>query len=230
MSLFSERVWQSTTPLRHKIHSMPFNAELASGTLSRDRFQYYIIQDSLYLAEYSRVLALAAARSPDMEQLQAFAKSALGAVAVEQSLHERYLAEFGVTPDELASSVPSPECSGYTSFLLAAAYHESWEVLIAALLPCFWLYWDVGTSISKIAKKDNPYRAWIDTYADDHFAASVQRVIKVTDDAAARASIYTRRKMATAFVRCCQYEWLFWDSAYSKNSWPLSESSLLPEM
>ena len=230
MTKFSERVWQSTTPLRQKIHAMPFNAELAAGTLSRERFQFYITQDSLYLAEYSRVLALAAARSPDMEQLQAFAKSALGAVAVEQSLHERYLSEFGVTPGELAAAVPSPECLGYTSFLLAAAYHDSWEVLIAALLPCFWLYWDVGTLISKTAKGDNPYRAWIDTYADDHFAASVQRVIGVTDEAAARASSFTQRKMATAFVRCCQYEWLFWDSAYNKRAWPVSEPSLLPRL
>ena len=228
MAKFSERVWQSTAALRDKIHTMPFNTELAAGTLSRERFQFYIVQDSLYLAEYSRVLALAAARSPDMDQLQAFAKSALGAVAVEQSLHERYLSEFGVTPQELSSAVPSPECLGYTSFLLAAAYHEPWEVLIAALLPCFWLYWDVGTSISKMAKKDNPYHAWIDTYADDHFAASVQRVIAVTDEAAARASPITQRKMATAFVRCCQYEWLFWDSAYNKKAWPVLESALLP--
>ena len=230
MRLFSDLVWDSTAALRGKIHAMPFNAELAAGTLSRDRFKGYILQDSLYLAEYSRVLALAAARGPDMPILQAFAQSALGAVAVEQSLHERYLAEFGVTPEELAAALPSPDCLGYTSFLLTAAYHEPWEVLIAALLPCFWLYWDVGVAIAAKADPDNPYRAWIDTYADERFANSVRRVVGVTNQAAERASPYVRRKMATAFVRCCQYEWLFWDGAYQKRDWPLPERALLPDL
>jgi thiaminase (transcriptional activator TenA) len=74
MSRFSERIWKSTMPLRHMIHSIPFNFELTAGTLSRKRFYFYMVQDPIYLAEYLRILALAAARSPDMEQLQAFAK------------------------------------------------------------------------------------------------------------------------------------------------------------
>ena len=113
--------------------------------LSRERFQGYIIQDALYLAQYSRILAIAGARGPDVETLRTFGSCALEAVAVEQALHERYLTEFGVDPTQIAAAEPSPDCLGYTSFLLATAYHEPWEVLVAALLPCFWIYWDVGS-------------------------------------------------------------------------------------
>src|SRR5258708_14170995 len=88
----------------------------------------------------------------------------MGACAVERGLRERYGGEFGVDPASLAMAEPSPDCLGYTSFLLATAYHEPWEVLVAALLPCFWLYWDVGTSIAQGAAAANPYRAWIHTY------------------------------------------------------------------
>ena len=167
MTQFSEAAWQRTARLREAIDELPFNTELAAGTLSRERFQGYIVQDALYLAQYSRILAIAGARGPDAETLRAFGSCALEAVAVEQALHERYLTEFGVDPARLADAEPSPDCLGYTSFLLATAYHEPWEVLVAALLPCFWIYWDVGSRIAKHAAADNPYRAWIDTYADE---------------------------------------------------------------
>ena len=220
MALFSEQAWQQTAPLRGAIHAMPFNAELAAGTLSQARFQGYIIQDALYLGEYSRVLALAAARGPDSATLRSFAESALEAVAVEQILHERYLTDFGIDPSDLARAEPSPDCLGYTSFLLATAYHEPWEVLVAALLPCFWLYWDVGNAIARVAAPDNPYRAWIDTYADEGFGNAVKAVIGITDTAADGASAIVRQRMAKAFERCCQYEWLFWDGAYRQRVWP----------
>jgi thiaminase (transcriptional activator TenA) len=220
MASFSELAWQQTSPLRAAIHAMPFNTELAAGTLGRDRFQFYIVQDALYLAEYARVLALAAARGPDAATLRAFAESALEAVAVEQILHERYLTAFGIDPASLATAEPAPDCLGYTSFLLATAYHEPWEVLVAALLPCFWLYWDVGNAIARVADPANPYRAWIDTYADEGFGAAVRTVIKVADAAAEAASPAVRAKMMTAFVRCCRYEWLFWDGAYHQRCWP----------
>jgi thiaminase (transcriptional activator TenA) len=219
---FSQEAWQRTVWLRQAIHDLPFNTELAAGTLSRARFQAYIVQDALYLGQYSRALALAASRAPTPAALQAFAQSAVGAVAVEQALHERYLTEFGVDPATVAEAEPSPDCLGYTSFLMAAAYHEPWEVLVAALLPCFWIYWDVGTSIAETAAPDNPYRAWIDTYADEHFGAAVRGVIAITDRAAATSTRAVRGRMLTAFIRCTQYEWLFWDSAYQQRGWPVA--------
>jgi thiaminase/transcriptional activator TenA len=220
MAGFSDMAWQRIAGLRQAIHTMPFNAELAAGTLSNDRFRGYIIQDALYLGEYSRVLAIAAARGPDIETLRTFAHSALGAVEVERALHGRYLTEFGVDPNILATAEASPDCLGYTSFLLATAYHDPWEVLIAALLPCFWLYWDVGTAIAQRAAAANPYRAWIDTYADEAFGDAVRKVISITDHAAGETTAAVRARMMTAFIRCSQYEWLFWDGAYQQRTWP----------
>jgi thiaminase/transcriptional activator TenA len=132
---FSEDAWRRNAALIAAIHGLPFNRELAAGTLAPERFRFYITQDALYLARYSRVLALAAAKAPDTASLQAFAGSALGAIAVEQRLHEHYLAEFGVSPAEIAAAEPAPDCLAYTSFLLATAHQQPWPVLIAALLP-----------------------------------------------------------------------------------------------
>ncbi|MSP02177.1 MAG: thiaminase II [Acetobacteraceae bacterium] len=222
MTGFSDRIWQRTAPLRAAIHALPFNMELAAGTLPREKFQFYIVQDALYLDQYARALSIAGARGPDGPTLRAYSHYALGAIEVEVALHERYLLEFGVDPSSLATAEPAPDCLGYTSFLMASAYHEPWEVLVAALLPCFWLYWDVGTTIARTAAASNPYRAWIDTYADEGFGDAVRAVIATTDRAAEAASETVRARMATAFIRSCQYEWLFWDGAWNRRSWPVS--------
>jgi thiaminase (transcriptional activator TenA) len=216
MTGFCDAAWQRTTGLRAAIHSLPFNRELAAGTLDKARFQFYIEQDAQYLEQYSRILAMAGARGPDGATLRLFAQSALEAVAVEQALHAQYLGEFGAKAAE-----PSPDCLGYTSFLLATAYHEPWEVLMAAVLPCFWIYWDVGNAIAREAAIENRYRAWIDTYSDEGFGDAVRAVIAATDTAASGASAALRDRMMTAFIRSTQYEYLFWEGAYQLRRWPV---------
>jgi thiaminase/transcriptional activator TenA len=213
MTSFCNEAWQRTIPLRAAISGLPFNRELAAGTLDRNKFQFYIEQDALYLDQYARILAMAGARGPDAATLHLFAKSALEAVAVEQALHAQYLGANKATE-------PSPDCLNYTSYLLATAYHEPWELLMAALLPCFWIYWDVGNEIARTAAPDNKYRAWIDTYSDEGFGAAVRAVIAATDSAADATTETIRTRMMTAFIRSTQYEYLFWDGAYQQRSWP----------
>ena len=223
MTRFSEEAWQRTAALRKAIHTLPFNVELAEGLLSRERFQTYITQDAIYLGQFSRALAISAAKAPDTATMQSFAQSALGAIAVEQALHGRYLRDFGVDPGGIADTEPSPDCLAYTSYLIAAAYHDPWEVLVAALLPCFWLYWDVGCTIARSASPQNPYKAWIDTYADERFGEAVRTVIAITDRAAEATTAAARAKMLAGFTRACQYEWLIWDGAYQRRSWPRTD-------
>jgi thiaminase/transcriptional activator TenA len=220
MMRFSEEAWERTAALRAAIHRHPFNTELAAGSLAPERFRSYILQDSIYLGEYARVLALAAAKAPDAATVQWFSGAAGEAILVEQALHGRYLAEFEVAPAAIAAAEPSPDCLAYTCFLLATAHQQPWEVLVAAVLPCFWIYWDVASAITAGAAPQNPYCAWIDTYADPRFGDAVQRVIEIADAAAADATPARREAMLGAFHRCAQYEYLFWDGAYQQRGWP----------
>src|SRR6185437_14023719 len=117
MTKFTEQAWQTAAELRAAIHKLPFNIELAADTLAPERFRFYITQDALYLAEYARVLASAAAKAPDAATVRWFAQAAGEAVAVEQALHASYLAAFGVDPETAARAEPSPDCLAYTSYL-----------------------------------------------------------------------------------------------------------------
>lgn len=222
MTSFSESAWARVAPVREAIYTMPFNVELAEGRLDPARFSHYVVQDSLYLAQYARALAAAGAKAPDGEALMVFCGSATGAVEVEKALHASFFERFGVDKAEAARAEPTPACLAYTSYLLSVAATGSFGELAAAVLPCFWVYQDVGTRIHKTAAPDNPYRAWIDTYADADFEAATRAVIAITDAAAAAAGDAERARMHEAFLRCTQFEWMFWDSAYRQETWPVS--------
>lgn len=221
MTQFTERAWQETANLRQRILDLPFNRELAAGVLSQDRFQFYMVQDALYLEQYSRALAIASARAPEPDAMQQFARAAEEALIVERALHRSFFAKFGVDPAHATAAEPSPTCYGYTNFLLATAHLGSYEELVAAILPCFWIYWDVSNRIAKTARAGNPYQAWIDTYSDPEFGKAVEAVIAITDRAADQATSRRQAAMLAAFQRSAQFEWMFWDSAYRREDWPV---------
>lgn len=218
---FSVTVWDAIGPLRRAILSHPFLAELAEGTLPMETFQHYIVQDSLYLADYARVLALAAARAPDAGARSEFSSGAKVAVEVEEALHQTFFKAFGLDPATAHASDPSPACLAYTHYLLGVAATRSYEETVAAVLPCFWIYWDVGLALKARASHPNPYAPWIATYAAPEFGAATERVRAIVDSAAAGTTPALRTAMATAFRTASRYEWMFWDSAYRRERWPV---------
>lgn len=214
--------WERTATLQQAICEHPFNRALAEGTLDHRRFAFYLAQDARYLIGFSRTLAAAATRAPDIDAAAFFAGSAREALVVERSLHQGELQRLGWSERELASIDVSPTCLAYTSFLAGVALSEPWPVLVGAVLPCFWVYQNVGQTISRQTAGliDHPYRAWIDTYADESFAASVARARHIADMAASSATAAVVASMLETFTRATEYEWLFWDSAWNLEQWP----------
>jgi len=218
---FSREAWNRNARVYEIIRTMPFNAELAAGTLSEARFKHYIVQDAHYLIGFGRALTLAAAKAPNPDRIVQFAKSAEGAIVVERALHGSFFTQYGITAEVFGRTPLSPACDHYVAYLLATAYAEPYEVALGALLPCFWFYAEAARDIHTRAKADNPYRAWIDTYAGEDFHAAVGAVIAATDEAARDVSPVLRGRMHAAFTRATQLEWIFWDSAYRIETWPV---------
>lgn len=219
---FCAKAWAHTLRLQQAIVEHPFNEALAEGSLDRERFAFYLAQDARYLVGFAQALAAAASRATDVDDAAFLAGSAQTALVEERRLHEGYFAEFGLSESDVAGIATSPSCLAYTSFLRASALSESYPVLVAALLPCFWVYQHVGSSILAATggAADHPYRRWIETYADEEFAEAVMAARELTDRVAATADAATRSAMLTAFTRATEYEWLFWNSAWTKEQWP----------
>ncbi|MEX0769986.1 MAG: thiaminase II [Balneolaceae bacterium] len=214
---FTQSLWDEIKPVYKEILDLPFNRELTEGTLDREIFSFYIKQDALYLADFSRALAIAGTKSPSPDELKDFLEFATGAIVVERSLHDSFLDRYQTHVDV----GKSPTCFSYTHFLLATTAVEEYPVIVAALLPCFWIYREVGLHIHKRAADKNPYQDWIDTYAGEEFSKSVDRAIEITDETAEKASASTRKRMVKAFVDSTRLEWMFWDSAYRTEDWPV---------
>lgn len=212
---FSDQLWNHISDIYQSILELPFNKELANGTLEQSTFAFYMKQDSLYLADFSRALAIAGVKHSDSEILKEFLGFAEEAIVVERALHEGFLKQYNtyVNVDK------APGCFMYTNFLLATAWQEEFPVICAALLPCFWIYREVGMHIHKHAAANNPYQSWIDNYAGDDFNNSVNRAITITNQAAEQSTDAIRKKMTSAFEYSARLEWIFWDSAYRMEQW-----------
>jgi len=218
---FSAELWQSIMPIYAAILEHPFVRGLTDGSLPREAFRFYAVQDALYLRDFARALSIAAARSPQDDWIIMFNEHAAGALKVERALHESFFAEWDLTPEAVATTPMAPTNQAYTSYLLATAYSAPFHEAVAALLPCYWIYWEVGKALERSGSADQLYARWIGTYASEEFGALVRLVIACLNEMAARHGASERAAMARHFVTTSRYEWMFWDMGYRREAWPV---------
>ncbi|WP_062071104.1 bifunctional hydroxymethylpyrimidine kinase/phosphomethylpyrimidine kinase [Demequina sediminicola] len=193
--------WDATAQIRFETDELDFVRELGAGTLDAEAFTWYVAQDALYLRDYGRVLAAAAALAPRAQEQAFWARGAHAVIAIEMELHQGYL-----PPENIWDAEPSSVTTAYTDHLLAAAARGDYAVLCAAVLPCYWIYHDVGTRLSAQRTPDHPYGAWLDTYADETFAASTREAIEIASNAVLHSSSATRQAAERAFVLSATHE------------------------
>ncbi|NDW19184.1 thiaminase II [Dysgonomonas sp. 216] len=215
---WSERTWVQIQPIYNNILKHPFIKELMGGTLDKEKFIFYIRQDAIYLSEYGKVLAGIASKLSNTEYTNEFLHFASDSVAVEKALHESFLKDI----DKNIPFEASPGCLFYTSYLHSQLGNASVEVAAAAVLPCFWIYKEVGDYIlANQTKSENPYQDWINTYGGDEFAESVRKAIAICDDLAEKSTLQQQEAMTKAFAVCSKMEWIFWDSAWRLEQWDI---------
>ncbi|YCH08434.1 bifunctional hydroxymethylpyrimidine kinase/phosphomethylpyrimidine kinase [Arthrobacter sp. alpha11c] len=208
---FAARLWAEAAPELDAIYGLGFIRGLQSGRLPEPQFNYYLAQDAIYLNGYSRVLARAGALAPTEEEQLFWAKSSQLCLEVESELHRDWLST------RPASTETGPVTRSYVDHLLATSASGSYAVLLAAILPCYWLYAEVGQQLHAAyvqagAPSDHPYAAWLKTYADEEFAAATRKAIDFTDAAAVGASVQEHKAMVDAFAQSCRYETAFFDA------------------
>jgi hydroxymethylpyrimidine/phosphomethylpyrimidine kinase/hydroxymethylpyrimidine kinase/phosphomethylpyrimidine kinase/thiamine-phosphate diphosphorylase len=193
--------WADIADIRSEIDALPFVRQLGDGTLSRDAFRWYLAQDALYLRDFARALAEAARLAPTSAEQAFWAGSAQNAIAEELRLHESW-----IDASTLAGTAPGPVTTAYVNHHLAAAARGDYRVLVAALLPCFWLYRDLGERLRAQSHPQHPYRSWLDAYADPAFAEATRQAVRIVTHAAAAADDRTRGAMLDAFRRSAVHE------------------------
>ncbi len=209
---------EKVAPVLKAIEDHAFIKELSSGDLSKERFHFYIHQDTFYLNTYGKVLANLSTQLKDPEHASDFLQFANDTIAVEKILHQEFAEELNAfeTPKK------SPTCSLYTGFLSEVLTYESIEVSLAAVLPCFWIYKEVGDYLlAKVELDQHPYQKWITTYGGEDFANAVRRATEITEYYSQNTNEEIKEQMTKAFLKTAQMEWMFWNSAYQLEKWPI---------
>jgi len=218
---FTAELWQSITPIYRAILDHPFIRGLTEGSLWEEAFKFYVIQDALYLKDFARSLAVAAAKSPRDPWCEMFAEHAKTALVVERALHESFFKDWGLSPEQVEQTPMAPTNLAYTSYLLRVAYTSPFEELLGAVLPCYWIYWEVGKALEERGSPNPLYQRWINTYASEEYAGVVRQVLDATEQAVADLPEGLKEPIRRHFVTTSLYEWMFWDAAYRLESWPV---------
>ena len=218
----SERLRRQSSRLWEAIHAHPFVRGLGAGSLPSDRFTFYLRQDYLFLIAYSRVLALAAAKAPDLESMAKFGELMHATATREIALHRRYCAGFGISGTALERTRIAPGTVAYTHYLLAIGYNGTFNELCSALLPCQWGYAEIGERLAKAGgtKQSNPYAEWVRMYASKEFQALAAWLRGYLDTRTKRASMETKAQLHRAFETSSRFEYQFWEMAWTKQGWP----------
>jgi thiaminase/transcriptional activator TenA len=218
---FRDALWMSMQAAFARILAHPFIAGLTDGSLPRDCFAYYVVQDAHYLVDYARALAVVGAKAPDEQTLAMFAGHARGAIEVERSLHTGLFFEMGITPEEVQATPAMPTTLAYTSYLLRSCHQGSFPEGLAAVLPCYWIYAEVGTALLARSSPDPLYARWIATYGGEEFGKIVAEVLAVVDRVGETASLAERAAMRERVTTTSRYEWMFWDAGWRRERWPV---------
>ena len=218
---FSAGLWHGIADIYAAILAHPFIAGLTDGSLPHDAFAFYLVQDALFLRRYAQALAAVAGQAPDTAGTEMFARHAAGIVAAELSLHESLLADLGMDPASVDAAQEAPTTLAYTSYLLAAVRGGSYGEGVGAVLPCYWIYWEVGKHLLGKGSPNPGYQRWIDTYGAEEFGAEALEVIAVTDKLGPALAPVERERVRRHFRATSRYEWMFWDMGYRRENWPL---------
>ncbi len=219
---FTSRLWAGIEPTWKEILRHPFLLGLADGSLDRQAFRFYVIEDALYLHEFARAVALLGAKAPHPDITEALCGDAVETIRAEREQLGGFLEELGGSRDELFRRRPAPTNQAYTSYFLSQVWSRPFHEGLAAVLPCYWIYAEVGKKLLARPPSPDPlYRRWIESYGSEEYDAVVRRVVDLTDEVSAPLGDDARRAMAAHFAMSSRYEWMFWDMAWRQEAWPL---------
>lgn len=215
------RLWAGITSTYDAILAHPFLTGLADGSLDPGAFAFYIRQDARYLSAYARALAVVGSKAADSSDIEMFSTHSADAIAVERALHGTLLGRLGLDPAVVDDTEMAPTTLAYTSYLLATVHGGSFAEGVGAVLPCYWIYWEVGKELVRRGSPDPRYQLWVDTYGGEEFGLAVKEVLALTDRIGAQLSPMEEGRVHRAFRTTSRYEWMFWDMGHRRESWPV---------
>jgi thiaminase (transcriptional activator TenA) len=217
---FTAELWSGIRPVYARTLQHPFLRGLADGTLPREKFQFYLVQDRLYLRAFAQSLNILASKAPREEWAATLSRHAIDTLAEERALHDGILKSWGVSPRDAGSAEMAPSNRAYSNHILASVQALGFTEGLAAVLPCYWIYLEVGRELVRRGSKDPDYQRWIDNYSAAEYEKTVRQVLAMMDQSAQLAAPAQREEARRLFALSARYEYMFWDMAWRLEQWP----------
>jgi len=209
-----DRLRQGAGPLWTGYVDHPFVRGLRDGTLPQAAFRRYLTQDYLFLIHFVRAYALAGYKSTSLEDLHA-AAAGMTTLLAEMKLHVTYCTEWSLSEAEMAAEPEAVETVAYTRFVFERGTAGDLLDLQVALAPCVLGYAEIGTALQHHATADNPYAAWITSYAGAEYQQAAQAAAATLSRVGARSGAEARLSdLQAGFDTAVRLETAFWDMGW----------------
>jgi thiaminase/transcriptional activator TenA len=215
---FCEKVRRETHFYWEASLKHPFVQGIANGTLPLENFKYYMLQDAYYLKHYTKILAMLAAKATEAQDIEYFLEAARFVHEAELDLHRTTFQVLQVSEDELERYEPAPAAYNYVSHMNQALFTGTLADAYAAILPCPWLYQEIGAALRGVRPGIELYQQWIDLYSSTELELKIARQKAMMDRFAGMPG-NDERTLTEHFRRSCYYEWQFWEMAWTKQDW-----------
>lgn len=199
----------------------PFVKEIGEGTLPKEKFKRYLIQDYLYLKEFSRVFAMGMVKADTVKEMKFFNKAANGSIEDEAAIHIEYMKRLGVAPIVAEKCKLEMVSSSYISYMQAVSLTGGVKEIVMATLPCNWSYNYIGHYLYETYKDNlegNYYKDWIKMYSYNKFDEVLKEWLEYTNYLCKNLSEEEIKKLTEIFVKSSLYELDFWNMAYEEVS------------
>ena len=213
----SERLLKATSDIWKRYNEHPFVLGIEKGNLDAEKFKYYIVQDFMYLIDYTKVFAIGVAKAKSLETMRLFADYTHVLACSELNLHKGYMAKFKISQENINKTQMAINNVAYCSYMLRIAYENSEVEILSAVLACAYSY----EVIAKKILNNNPkaiehelYGDWIRIYSSDDYSKHNRELINMFDSLSKNYSFEKIKFLEEIFVYCSEYEMKFWDFAW----------------
>ncbi|MDO5722596.1 MAG: bifunctional hydroxymethylpyrimidine kinase/phosphomethylpyrimidine kinase [Actinomycetaceae bacterium] len=207
-------LWELAKPVMEQIWQLPFIVGLREGTLPLADFVAYQKQDAWYLERHSQACGFLAGKASAPAETRHWSEVAALCLTAESDLHKESLAQVESRPEEwIATMPPTAITAGYGDYLVAQTAGSDYLEGVCAILPCAWLYAEIGLQLVKHNRPDHPYHGWLSLYADEVFLEAARTDIAIAERLLEQASPSQRERAARAFVAASEWEREFFDQA-----------------
>ena len=213
----TEKLYENVREIWEGYHNHPFVCGIADGSLSIERFQFYMIQDYLYLFEYAKVFALGVVKSDNHENMKMFSSSIDTILNGEMKIHCGYMKKLGISEDEADNTVMSLANRSYTEYMISVGFRGDELDILAAILACSWSYQQIGKRIAEqnpSSLKHEFYGAWVEGYSSKEYEEANLAIMNLMDSLAENCTQKQVERLTEIFVNCSRYEAMFWDMSW----------------